>query len=322
MDKPTHPLQSTLDRVRSASYTAIDLFDIAQMRKVDPLTKDGLRKLLGDARQTSLNRAIIAASVGTVEELFESASSEYARASLGDRAGETVNQFMAGKLQGTAPYKLVEAVRFVADTDISSHWSALQRCSTVKRRMYFRKKGSHPERLELIAGNSYHNEILTAGRLSNVIERFTKIRNSFAHQDSRSAIFTKSEIATLRALARRPECSWTASEIEVEFIENYSCACAIQLDPHCSPLDNPLINWTVHSVHAQNSIHLFVGLTVSVVSHFAELLQRDDEARFAKYAPLVFRIQEGEWSRYLTDTSVLNTPHVKIELEKYLPRSR
>src|ERR1700722_18292321 len=62
-----HPLQAALDRATSATYTVADLIDIARARK--PST--GPREGRTDARQVSLYRAVIASSVGAIEETFE-----------------------------------------------------------------------------------------------------------------------------------------------------------------------------------------------------------------------------------------------------------
>lgn len=62
-----HPLQSALDRATAATYTVVDLLDIARARKPATSGREGRT----DARQVSLYKAVIASSVAAVEETFE-----------------------------------------------------------------------------------------------------------------------------------------------------------------------------------------------------------------------------------------------------------
>lgn len=309
---PTHPLQSALDRSTSATYTAIDLIDIARNRKPATNGREGRT----DARQASLYRAVIASTVAAVEETFESLTVAGLSA-LGTppAALNRLSTAIAKGMQSPGPQNLDNLLNDYLGFTPSEHWAAHLAFSPPAYRRSDLADKSLDYRLIYTAYAGFR--CFAKSEASDVLGRFVKIRNSFAHQDTSTLIFTKPQQARLTTLRQRK----AASSDEKAFVESVSSTCAVTLDANAPSASDPVVRWTVHETHAVNALLMYLGLVVSTCDALAVHLQTTAGVTISNYDPLVLRVQEGRWWD-LNHGHNFSSPNVSFELSPYLPGSR
>lgn len=307
-----HPLQAALDRATSATYTVVDLIDIARARKPSTSGREGRT----DARQASLYRAVIASSVAAIEETFE-ALTVAGLASLGTpvAAITRLSTAIAKGMQSPSPQNLDNLLGDYLDFKPSDHWSAHLAYS---RAAYLRSN---------LADKSLdHRQLYTAytgfrafdrDELSSVLRRFVKIRNSFAHQDTSTTIFTKPEQAQLGRLRARK----ASPGDEEALVQAISATCAVTLDANAPATGDPVIRWTVHETHAVNALLMYIGLVASSCDALATHMQTTGDVALASYDRLTFRVQEGRWWDW-NHSHGFGTPNIDFELIPYRPSLR
>ncbi|GGO65935.1 hypothetical protein GCM10010910_24240 [Microbacterium nanhaiense] len=307
-----HPLQSALDRATTATYTVVDLIDIARSRKPSGSGREGRP----DARQESLYRAVIASTIAAVEETFE-ALTVAALASLGTPA-LALNRLTTaiGKaMQSPGPQNLDNLLNDYVDFTPSEHWRAhLAFSSPAYRRSDLADK-TLDYRLIYTAYAGFRE--FAEDEASDVLGRFVKIRNSFAHQDVSTLIFLKSQQAMLRNLRTRK----AASADERLFVEAISATCAVTLDAHSSGMTDPVVRWTIHETHAVNALLMYIGLVISTTDALALHLESTAGVAISKYDKLVLRVQDGRWWDWNHGHTFAST-NVGFELTPYRPGSR
>lgn len=307
-----HPLQAALDRATSATYTVVDLIDIARERK--PAASG--REARPDARQTSLYRAVIAASVAAIEETFESLAVA-GLASLGTPAPALTRLTVTiGKtLQSPNPQNLDNLLGDYLGFMPSDHWTAHLAYSPAANR---RAKLVDPNLDHRLMFTTYSGFRAFTGReLTSVVGRFVKIRNSFAHQDTSTTIFTKPEQAMLRALRTRK----AQATDEVLFVEGISTGCAVTLDARSLSTADPVVSWTIHETQAVNALLVFIGLVVSVSDALALHLESTAGVNVSAFDPLTLRVQTGRWWDWSRGHNFSST-NIGFSLVPYRPSSR
>lgn len=307
-----HPLQAALDRATSATYTAVDLLDIARARKPATGTREGRT----DARQASLYKAVIASSVAAIEETFE-ALTVASLAGLGtpEAALARISTAIAKGMQSPNPQNLGNLLGDYLAFDAESHWSAHLAHSPSAYRRSDLADQTLDHRLLYTAYTQFRE--FKAEQLSQVLGRFVKIRNSFAHQDTSSTIFTRPEQNHLRTLRGRK----AESDVEIEFVESVSATCAVTLDAKTSPADDPIVRWTIHETQAVNALLMYIGLVASSTSALAVHLQDTGGIDIASFEPLVLRVQTGRW-RDLSRDHDFSTENVSFMEIAYKPSAR
>lgn len=314
MSREQHPLQPALDRATAATYTVVDLLDIARDRK--PTAPASGREGRPDARQASLYKAAIASSVAAIEETFEAfATAGLQGLGTPPRALNRLSTAIAKSLQSPNPQNLANLLQDYLGFDPRDHWAAHLSHSPAAYRQVKRKDADIDYKL-LYTAYSRSREF-TGSDLSNVVGRFVKIRNSFAHQDTSSIIFTKPEQDGLRTLRQRP----AASSTEIEFVESISTTCAVTLDAKSPQDDDPVVKWTVHETHAVNSLLMYIGLVISTCNALADHLETTGGISLTDFDRLTLRVQDGRWMDWGGRFS-FGAANVDFELTEYRPSSR
>ncbi|GGD89640.1 hypothetical protein [Microbacterium murale] len=309
---PVHPLQSALDRATAATYTVVDLIDIARSRKPSASGREGRT----DARQASLYRAVIASTVAAVEETFE-ALTIAALASLGTppAALNRLATAIGKTMQSPGPQNLDNLLNDYLDFTPSDHWCAhLAFSSPAYRRSDLADK-SLDYRLIYTAYAGFRE--FAGNEASDILSRFVKIRNSFAHQDVSTLIFLKPQQAMLRNLRGRK----AASSDEQRLVEAISATCAVTLDANSTGMADPVARWTIHETHAVNALLMYIGLVISTTDALALHLDSTAGVTVSKYDKLVLRVQEGRWWDWSHDHTFAS-PNVDFVLTPYRPGSR
>lgn len=312
MPATPHPLQTALDRATTATYTVIDLLDIARTRKPAGAGREGRT----DARQASLYKAIVASCVAALEETFE-AFAEAGLRSLGTPAPalSRISTAISKGMQSPNPQNLDNLLCDYLGFKPSEHWSAHLAHSPAAYRRSNLADQTLDHRLIYTANTGFR--AFERDALSSTLSRFVRIRNSFAHQDTSTAIFSKAELSLLRTLRKRK----AASEPEIEFVESVSATCAVTLDRNAPESENPLIRWTLHEVHAVNVLLLYLGLVASTGNALADHLETTGGIRVSDYDRLVFRVQKGRWCDWDRSHEFSHT-NVDFQLIEYKPSSR
>ncbi len=309
---PVHPLQSALDRATAATFTVVDLIDIARARKPSSSGREGRT----DAKQVSLYRALVASSVAALEETFE-ALTVAALAGLGTprAAISTLTIAIAKSLQSPSPRNLDSLLGDYVGFTPSDHWSAHLAHSPVAYRRSDLADKSLDHRLIFTAYTNFRD--FAGSELSDVLARFVRIRNSFAHQDTSTTIFTRPEQGHLRTLRRRK----ALPGAESVFVESVSTTCAVTLDANAPSTADPVVRWTLHETHAVNALLMYVGLVASTTDALAVHLEATGGPVIAKHDRLVLRVQDGRWWDWNHGHS-FGTTNVDFELIPYRPNSR
>lgn len=307
-----HPLQSALDRATVATYTVIDLLDIARARKPSTSGREGRT----DARQVSLYKAVIASSVGALEETFEAlAAAGIEGLGTPPAALSRISMAIAKGMQSPSPQNLDNLLGDYLGFKPSDHWSAHLAYSPAAYRRSDLADKSLDHRLIYTAYAGFRE--FRQDALSEVLGRFVRIRNSFAHQDTSSTIFTRPEQATLRTLCARK----AKAGSETTFVESVSTTCAVTLDANAAVTEDPIVRWTVHETHAVNAMLLYVGLVASSCDALATHLESTGGITVSAHERLVFRVQDGRWWDWNHGHS-FGTSNVDFELTPYRPALR
>jgi hypothetical protein len=304
-----HPLQPALDRSARALRTVTDLLEIAKARK-----SEGGRS---DARQASLYRAVVAASVGVVEEAAEALTVEALRSQGVATTGmtlleSTIARLMQNPNSGEITKLMASFLGYDPVPDLA-----------------IRLKTSAPAfRASQIVGAQTSHQIWTmynqerswTGRdAAQVLDRFVKIRHSFAHQDSSVVLFTKAEVDRIRnhlatALATTPD--------DVSMVEKLNATCAVRvLDPAPSPQD-PIRDWRLHETQAINALLTCAGVVSSLADGMAGFLEFSAGIVRNNFDPLHLEVERGEWVALAGATLAVSPCGVPWTLVKYAPRSR
>jgi hypothetical protein len=306
-----HPLQAALDRTTRAAYSVVDLLDIAADRQPET---DG-RRARPDARQTSLYKAAITASVGGLEEAFEGmAAAGLVAMGLPTHAVAVLERALALKMQNPNATNVRGLLTDFVGYDPASSWSATLRTSHASYIKVKSKAGG-------IALESYYgqHETYTGGGLAAVLDRFVNVRHSFAHQDSSKGVLTKQEITRWFGPL------WTGpanTADEKSFVRSLLAVCAVRLADPTSGAADPVDRWTVHETHALNALHLLLGVVSTSVSGLAGHLEAQHGLVVAAHDPLVLRVQGGAWSRHMDVSYVPASPHVTVDVVPYAPTLR
>jgi hypothetical protein len=312
MTATLHPLQAALDRATTATYTVVDLIDIARARKPSAGSREGRT----DARQVSLYRAVIASSVAALEETFEALTAA-GLSSLGtpSPALSRLTIAIAKSMQSPNPQNLDNLLSDYLDFKPSDYWAAHLAYSPPAYRRSSLADKSLDYRLIYTTYAGFRSFAQT--ELSDVLARFVKIRNSFAHQDTSSAIFTKPQQEQLKVLRTRK----ATIESEAAFVEAVSATCAVTLNANAPVTDDPVVRWTVHETHAVNALLLYVGTVVSVCDALARHLESTAGVLISSYDRLTLRVQDGRWWDW-NHEHTFGAPNVDFELVPYRPSLR
>jgi hypothetical protein len=307
-----HPLQTALDRATAATYTVVDLLDIARARKPSTAGREGRT----DARQVSLYKAVVASSIAAIEETFE-ALTVAGLASLGtpQLALTRLSTAIGKGMQSPGPQNLDNLLNDYLGFMPSDHWSAHLAYSPAAYRRSDLANKSLDHRLIYTAYTKWGE--FREGNLSDVLGRFVKIRNSFAHQDTATTIFTKPEQNQLQTLKSRK----ANPGPETSFVESVSATCAVTLDANASAGADPIVRWTLHETQAVNALLTYVGLVISTCDALASHLQTTAGILVTDYDRLALKVQEGRWWDW-NHGHAFGVPNVDFELVRYRPAFR
>jgi hypothetical protein len=154
---------------------------------------------------------------------------------------------------------------------------------------------------------------------AEVLDRFVKIRHSFAHQDSSVVLLTKSEVGAMRsrlckAKAAKPE--------DVALIERLNATCATKVLTPSSGNDDPVHNWRLHETHSLNAFLASAGVVSSMADGLADFLEAEAAIMRMAHDPLVLEVESGSWVG-LAGASLSSSPcGVPWELVPYKPNAR
>lgn len=308
-----HPLQAALDRATTATFTVVDLIDIARDRKpVSPLGREGRT----DARQVSLYRAVIASTVAAIEDTFETFISAGLRYLGTPEPALGRLQTVIGKaLQSPNPQNLDNILGDYLGFQPSDHWFAHLACSAPAYSRVRQKDASLDHRnIFTVYAETQEFE---KRDLSEVLARFVRIRNSFAHQDVITSIFSKSEQSALRRL-----CGQKASTVsDSRLVRSISATCAVTLNADASRDEDPLVRWTLHETHAINALLLYLGLVASTCDALASHLSTLTQGGHGGFDRMTLKVQTGRWCDWSRDLD-FSTPNVDFDLIPYAPKAR
>jgi hypothetical protein len=312
MSANPHPLQTALDRTTAATYTAIDLLDIADQRK--PVSEDG-KPGRPDARQLSLYGAIVSSCIAAIEEAFEALTlAGLTGLGVPPAAMSRLAGVIGRSMQSPNPENLDRLMGDYLGFRPSDCWTAHLAHSPAVNVHYNLKDQSLDHR------HMYTTFALSRPfdrkELSGVLARFVRIRNYFAHQDASVRIFEKSALQHLGALCNRP----ASSAVEKAFLETVSATCAVTLDANASPTDDPVAGWTLHETHPRNALFLCIGIVASACGSLAQHLESSG-ILISSYDRLLLRAQEGKWSEW-TEGLTFGTSNVDFALVPYSPSLR
>lgn len=303
-----HPLQTALDRTTAATYSAVDLIDIAHQRKATSVDGKITRP---DARQVSLYHAAIASSVAAIEDSFEGLTLAGIH-SLGVNhvVLERLATVVGRALQSPQPDEIDKLMSgFFEGFRPSEHWSADLRYSEAAYRKVKRTGNSH----RYIHTIYNPTKTFRGKELADAVSRFVKMRNSFAHQDASVTLFNKQQKDAFKRLRAKK----ASSRQDIEMVEAINATCAVVLDAGQDGASTPLVEWTVHETHAINSLCLCIGLVMSSCSALADHLGMNA----SKYEPLHLCVQKGRWSE-LAVGILAPTPGIDLHFAAYKPKSR
>ena len=304
-----HPLQPALDRSSEALLTATDLIEIAQTRKA----ANGR----SDARQASLYRAIVAAAVGVVEEATEALATEALRAQGLQPGAMVIIEATIARLMQTPNS---EGIRKLLEAFVGFDPTP---CLVVRLRTSapaFRSPETLGARTSHNLWTIYNEERAWAGAdAAEVLDRFVRIRHSFAHQDSSVVVFSKKEVTLLRtALVARK----AASTAEIAAVEKLNATCATRVLTPTSSSQDPVRDWRLHETHALNALLLTAGVVASIADGLADHLEATAGLQRTSFAPLNLQVERGAWVR-LAGVGLATSPcGVPWVLTRYAPQSR
>jgi hypothetical protein len=304
-----HPLQAALDRSSRALLTATDLVEIAQTRK-----SAGGRS---DARQASLYRAIVAASVGVVEEATEALVTEALRAQgLQSRAMAIIESTIARLMQNPNSAEIRKVMEAFVGFDPTPCLALRLRTSAPA----YRNAEAVGARTSHNLWTIYNEERDWKGSdAAEVLDRFVRIRHSFAHQDSSVVLFSKSEVTLLRTTlgARK-----AVGPVEVGAVERLNATCATRVFTPSSGSQDPVRDWRLHETHALNALLMTAGVVASMADGLADHLASTAGHPRSKYAPLALAVEEGAWLELAGAGLTVSPCGVPWTFTKYAPLSR
>lgn len=304
-----HPLQAALDRSSRALLTATDLVEIAQTRKA----ANGR----SDARQASLYRAIVAASVGVVEEATEALAVEALRAQgLQSGAMRIIEATIARLMQNPNSAEVRKMMEAFVGFDPMANLKVRLRTSAPA----FRDPESVGSRTSHNLWTIYNQERTWAGsEVAELLDRFVRIRHSFAHQDSSVVVFSKHEVALLRGTLGAQK---AIDASDVSAVERLNATCATRvLTPTLNGQD-PVRDWRLHETHALNALLLTAGVVSSMADGLADHLESTAGLMRAQHVPLSLRVESGAWVTWAGASLAASPCGVPWVLTKYAPKSR
>lgn len=306
---PEHPLQSALDRSARAFRTVTDLFEIAKARKA-PNGRS-------DARQASLYRAIVAASVGTVEEATEALVVEALRSQGIAASGMVMLESTVSRLmQNPNSSEIRKIMMAFLGFDPTPSLKVKLRTSAPAFRNPLTVGAQTSRNLWTV----YNQERTWVGAdAAQILDRFVKIRHSFAHQDSSVALLTKSESDLLRnrlckGLATTPA--------DVNMVEKLTAACAVRVWLSAPAPQDPVRDWRLHETQAVNALLLSAGVVVSMADGLADFLDASGAVARSAFDTLRLDVEEGEWVDLAGPTLAASPCSIGWQLTKYAPNSR
>lgn len=316
----TNPFQYAADSATAASYTLTDLFEINDERR-DALKRGRQKRGRPDSRQISLYKSIITSSIAALEEFIESfilvGFLEVSR--LEDesfRSSENLKNFLSRKIgremQNPTPSRISSMSQQYLGYKITDDWKANLYSSQIRYKVVERKKGRN--KVEL-SSQSYTNVSLSGSQVVSVLDKFCKVRNSFAHQDSSVNVFSSKEIQKFENIIHTRE----ISDGQKDMLEVISCSSAFFLKEKIKPGEDPLLSWTVHERHCINSLYLFLNLVTSSIDGVMNYLSKKYGV---EYDPVVFEIEKGRWAKHLEKNEVFGSENVSLRLVDYSPKSR
>ncbi|MDF8265211.1 hypothetical protein [Luteipulveratus flavus] len=304
-----HPLQLALQRSARALSTVTDLLEIAKGRK-----SPGGRS---DARQASLYRAVVTASMGVVEEATEALIVEALRSQGISSTGMTLLESTIAKLMQTPNSgEISKLMTSFLGFDPKSCLKVRLRTSAPA----FREPKSFGAQTSRQLWTIYNQERTWSGPdAAQVLDRFVKIRHSFAHQDSSVVLFTKPEVDLIRNhLSTRR----AAPGPEVDMVEKLNATCAVRvLSPVQRPQD-PVRDWRLHETHAVNALLTTAGVVTSLADGLATFLDSTAGVSRSAFNPLCLDIETGGWVKLAGQTLATSPCGVSWRLVPYLPGSR
>lgn len=304
-----HPLQTALDRSSRALLTATDLVEIAQTRKA----ANGR----SDARQASLYRGIVAASVGVLEEATEALATEALRAQgLQPRAMTIIEAAVARIMQTPNSSEIPKLMDAFVGFD-PTPWLAVRLRTSAPA---FRDPKAVATRTSHNLWTIYNQERTWAGAdAAEILDRFVRIRHSFAHQDASVVVFSKSEITLLRTkLAARK----ATMNDEVAAVERLNATCATRVLNPTSGVQDPVRDWRLHETHALNALLMTVGVVASMADGLADYLESTAGLMRSGHAPLSLGVEAGAWVGLAGPRLSASPCGVPWMLTKYAPLSR
>lgn len=278
---PEHPLQAALDRSSRALRTATDLIEIAKGRK-SPSGRS-------DARQASLYRAVVAASVGVVEEATEALIVEALRAQgIQPAAMVLLESAVARLMQNPNSSEVRKVTRAFLGFDPIPVWRLHLRTSAPAYRNGTTVGTKTSHQLWTI----YNQKRRWAGSdAAQIWDRFVKVRHSFAHQDSSIVLFSKNEVETLRRLAVRK----AATRDEIDFVERLTACAAVRVVSPAPQPEDPVRDWRLHETQAVNSLLAAAGIVASMADGLADHLSATGGIQRTRFDPLHLNIEKGDW---------------------------
>ncbi|MFB7875688.1 hypothetical protein ACFC06_10575 [Nocardia sp. NPDC056064] len=312
-----HPLQPALDRTARALWTTTDLLEIAMGRK----PQFGR----SDARQTSLYRAAVTASVGVVEEATESLVVEALRSmGLAPKAvgllASTVSRVM-GNPNSDEIRKLMSS--FLGYDPVSDLRITLRTSEPA-----FRMPEPVGTRISHQLWTIYNRQRSWSGSdAAIVLNRFVKIRNSFAHQDSSVGMLAAKQPERLRLIVEklRKIAEGSGQKLEPEdkaFIEQINASSAVRVLVPARPGEDPIRDWRLHETHAVNALLTSACVVSSLADGLANHLDSSAGVRRDAYDPLYLNIDTGSWVTHAGDSLATSPCGVDWVLTPYAPRSR
>lgn len=306
-DTSSHPLQPALDRSAQAFQTVTDLLEIATQRR-----KTGRP----DARQPSLYRAIITASVGVVEESVEAIVVEALRATgLMPGAVGVLKNAVSKMMQNPNSQEIRKLSSSLLGHDPAADVTLRLRTSSPA----FRNASTWGSAQSHEVWTIYDQDRTWTGAQAHEIwDRFVRVRHSFAHQDSSTIIFAKDQITTLKRAAEVARDLWTSADREA--IERINATVATRVLTPC-PGEGPVRDWRVHETQATNAFLAAIGVVSSVASSIADFLNGASVAARERYGVLHLDVESGAWTERVDDLFV-SPSVIEWRLTKYAPRSR
>lgn len=307
---PSHPLQAALDRVTVALYTSTDLLEIAYQRRAESRP---------DARQPSLYRAIVASCVGTLEEASEALVCEALRCQGANPGMPLIQRAVAQLMQTPNSDGIRKLMSGFLDYDPIPDWTVRLRTappSFTRSKKPVTVGGSTARQLWTYYG---HERAWSGTAAAAVMDRFVRIRHSFAHQDSSVSLLTKAEVDRVRNRLSRSKASQPS---DVSFVEQLNAVCAVRVLQPVGATQDPVYDWRLHDTHALNVLLCILGIISSMADGLARFLEQHAGIQRVSHDALQLRVEDGGWVNLAGDSLAVSPCGVNWILEPYKPSSR